>query len=90
MCPGLTDVAFEHLSRAKSLRKLRLAERGVKPAAALTDDGLAPIANATWLAELWLPRNDTGLTEAAILALKEKMPRTNVIPYTVEWKKPAP
>ncbi|MCB1235691.1 MAG: SUMF1/EgtB/PvdO family nonheme iron enzyme, partial [Verrucomicrobiae bacterium] len=90
MCPGLTDVAFEHLSRAKSLRKLRLAERGVKPAAALTDEGLVPIANATWLAELWLPRNDTGLTEAAILALKEKMPRTNVIPYTVEWKKPAP
>ena len=85
-CPQLTDVAFDYLSQAKSIQKLRLVERGVKPPAALTDKGLAKMAKATWLKELWLPRNDTGLTEDYINELKQLMPKTGVIPYTVQWQ----
>ena len=86
--PALTDVVFEHFARAKSLRKLRLVERGWQPPAALTNEGMFAIAPATWLTELWLPRNDTGLTEEAMNELKKLMPKTGVIPYTVEWDKP--
>ncbi len=89
-CPALTDVVFEHLARAKSLRKLRLVERGWRPPAALTDSGLLAIAPATWLTELWLPRDDSGLSEAGMKALEPLMPRTRVIPYTVEWKRETP
>ncbi|MCB1228630.1 MAG: SUMF1/EgtB/PvdO family nonheme iron enzyme [Verrucomicrobiae bacterium] len=86
-CPELTNVVFEQLARARSLKKLRLVERGWRPPAALSDDGLTAISRATWLTELWLPRNDTGLTEAGMNALKPLMPKTSVIPYTVDWNK---
>lgn len=85
-CPALTDVVFEQMARAKSLRKLRLVERGWQPPAALTNEGLLAIARANWLTELWLPRNDSGLTEEGMKALEPLMPKTNVIPYSVEWK----
>lgn len=88
-CPELTNVAFEQLARARSLKKLRLVERGWRPPAALSDEGLSAISRATWLTELWLPRNDTGITEAGINALKNLMPKTSVIPYSVEWNKEA-
>ena len=84
--PGLTDVAFDYLCRAKSIQKLRLAHRGHQPPSALTDDGLMTMAKATWLRELWLPRNDTGITEAKIDELDKQMPKTRVIPYTVSWE----
>ena len=84
--PDLTDVAFDHLSTAKSLDKLRLVEQGVTPAKALTNEGMMKMARATWLKELWLPRNDTGLTEEYMNELKKLMPKTGVIPYTVQWK----
>ncbi|MDV6030056.1 MAG: SUMF1/EgtB/PvdO family nonheme iron enzyme [Phycisphaera sp. RhM] len=80
---GLEDVAFEYLASAKSVEKLRLAHRGVRPPSALTNDGMMKMQTATWLKELWLPRNDTGLTEQKINELNELMPKTNVIPYTV-------
>jgi len=86
LAPGLRDVAFEHLSQAKSLRKLRLAQRGIRPAAALTNDGLMKMAAAVRLNELWLPRNDTQMTEEAMNELNRLMPKTNVIVYTVEGK----
>jgi len=86
MTPGLTDVAFDHLSRAKSVQKMRLAVQGTRPPAALTDVGVLKMANATWLKELWLPRNDTSITEQAIEELRTLMPKTGVIPYTVNWK----
>ncbi len=86
--PALTDVVFEIFSRAKNLRKLRLAEQGWQPPAALTNEGMETIASATWLAELWLPRNDTGLTEVAIEDLNQRMNKTNVIAYTVSWDRP--
>ena len=89
-CPALTNAVFEQLVFAKSLRKLRLVERGWQPPAALTDEGLLALAPATWLTELWLPRNDTGLTEDGMNALKPHLPKTNIIPYSVEWKKPDP
>ena len=38
------------------------------------------------LQELWLPRNDTGITEEKINELKALMPKTEVIAYTVEWE----
>lgn len=82
---GLTDVAFDYLSRAKSVTKLRLAHRGFRPPAALTDEGVMKMAAATGLRELWLPRNDTGMTEATMDKLKTMMPKTSVIPYTVTW-----
>ncbi|MFT5496755.1 MAG: sulfatase modifying factor 1 [Kiritimatiellia bacterium] len=85
-CPDLTDQAFDHLSGAKNIRKVRLVERGVQPPAALTNEGMMKMAKAVWLRELWLPRNDTGITEAAIEELKTLMPKTGVIPYTVSWK----
>ena len=84
--PDLTDVAFGHLSTAKSLDKLRLVEQGVPPAKGLTNEGMMQMARATWLKELWLPRNDTGITEAKIKELNELMPKTSVIPYTVSWQ----
>ncbi|WP_197455743.1 SUMF1/EgtB/PvdO family nonheme iron enzyme [Stieleria neptunia] len=83
--PGLEDVAFEYLAAAKSVEKLRLAHRGIRPPAALTNDGMMKIRGATWLKELWLPRNDTGITETKINELNELLPKTNVIPYTVTW-----
>ncbi|HIE95840.1 MAG: SUMF1/EgtB/PvdO family nonheme iron enzyme [Fuerstiella sp.] len=83
---GLTDVAFDFLSQARTLQKLRLAHRGHKPPAALTNEGLMKMAQATWLKELWLPRNDTGITEEKIDELQALMPKTGVIPYTVNWK----
>ncbi|WP_233903565.1 SUMF1/EgtB/PvdO family nonheme iron enzyme [Stieleria maiorica] len=83
--PGLRDAAFEYLARAKSVRKLWLANRGIRPAAALTNDGMIKLAKATWLQELWLPRNGTGITEDQINALNDQMPKTNVIAYTVSW-----
>lgn len=86
-CPGLVDSALGELATIKSLRKLRLVERGWQPPAALTNAGILVLAPATWLTELWLPRNDTNLTEAGIAALQTLMPDTGVIPYTVEWKK---
>ncbi|MEZ6131567.1 MAG: SUMF1/EgtB/PvdO family nonheme iron enzyme [Planctomycetaceae bacterium] len=85
LTPGLTDVAFEYLSRVKSLKKLRLAQRGIQPAAALTNDGLMKMEPAVWLTELWLPRNDTQMTEEKMNELKKRMPKTNVIVYTVDW-----
>ncbi|MDF1752779.1 MAG: SUMF1/EgtB/PvdO family nonheme iron enzyme [Verrucomicrobiales bacterium] len=84
-CPALTDAAFDHLSHGKSLRKIRLVERGVKPPEALTNQGILKMASANWLRELWLPRNGTGITEEAINELNQLMPKTQVIPYTVEW-----
>jgi hypothetical protein len=83
---GLTDVAFDYLSQARSVQKLRLAHRGHRHPAALTDEGLGRMAQATWLQELWLPRNDTGITEEKINELKALMPKTGVIAYTVEWE----
>ena len=85
-CPSLTDVAFDHLSRAKNLQKIRLVERDFQPPASLTNDGIMKMASATWLSELWLPRNDTGITEEAINELNKRMPKTGVIAYTVSWK----
>lgn len=84
--PELTDSAFEHLSSAKSVTKIRLAHRGVKPPSALTDRGIMKMANAKWLRELWLPRNDTGITEDQMKVLGERLPDANVIPYTVDWE----
>jgi Leucine-rich repeat (LRR) protein len=86
MTPGLTDVAFDYLANAKSLQKLRLAHRGYQPPAALTDAGLIKLSKATWLKEIWLPRNDTGMTEAEMNRLAKSLPKTRVIPYTVVWK----
>jgi hypothetical protein len=86
MTAALTDVAFDHLSQARSVEKLRLAHRGYKPPAALTNEGLMKMSKATWLRELWLPRNDTAMTEEQMMVLKSQMPKTGVIPYTVEWK----
>ncbi|MEO2014317.1 MAG: SUMF1/EgtB/PvdO family nonheme iron enzyme [Fuerstiella sp.] len=83
---GLTDVAFDYLSQARTVQKLRLAHRGHKPPAALTNEGLMKMSQATWLKELWLPRNDTGITEEKIDELQALMPKTGVIPYTVNWK----
>ena len=88
--PALTNVVFEQFARAKSLRKIRLVERGWQPPAALTNEGMMAIAPATWLTELWLPRNDTGITEAGMEELKKLMPKTGVIPYTVQWDRPNP
>jgi len=84
-CPGLTNAVFDPLARSKTLRKVRLAERGVQPPAALNNDGLAQLANSS-LAELWLPRNDTAMTEAFMKELQAKNPKLNIIPYTVNWK----
>jgi len=84
-CPGLTDAVFEPIARSKSLRKVRLAERGVQPAAALSNDGLAQLAGSH-IAELWLPRNDTGMTEEFMNQLKADNPKLGIIPYTVNWK----
>lgn len=84
--PSLTDVTFEYLATAKSLQKLRLAHSGYRPSAALTDAGMMKLAKAKWLKEIWLPRNDTGMTEAKMSLLNKLMPTTNVIPYTVQWK----
>jgi len=84
---GLTDVAFDYLSQARSVQKLRLAHRGHKPPAALSNEGLMKMAQATWLKELWLPRNDTEITEEQINELKALMTKTSVIPYTVDWNK---
>lgn len=81
--PGLQDIAFEHLSRAKSVTKLRLADRGYRAPTALTDSGVMKMASATWLRELWLPRNGTGITEDAINKLNQRMPKTNVIAYAI-------
>jgi len=86
-CPALADAALAELATIRSLRKLRLVERGWQPPAALTDAGILALAPATWLTEVWLPRNDTGLTERGIAALQQLMPKSGVIPYTVEWKK---
>lgn len=86
--PALTNVVFEQFARSKSLRKLRLVERGWQPPPALTNEGMMAIAPATWLTELWLPRNDTGITEAGMEDLKKLMPKTGVIPYSVEWDRP--
>ncbi|MDF1858871.1 MAG: SUMF1/EgtB/PvdO family nonheme iron enzyme [Verrucomicrobiales bacterium] len=86
--PALTNVIFELFATARSLRKLRLTERGWQPPSALTNEGLFAIAPATWLTELWLPRNDTGLTEEGFEELKILMPKTNVISYTVAWDRP--
>nr|WP_286177293.1 SUMF1/EgtB/PvdO family nonheme iron enzyme [Rhodopirellula sp. JC639] len=83
--PGLQDVAFEYLATAKSVRKLWLANRGFRPAAGLTNEGMIKMAKATWLRELWLPRNGTGITEDQINTLNDQMPKTNVIAYTVSW-----
>lgn len=85
MTPALTDVAFSYLSDAHSILKLSLAVRGYRPPAALTDEGLMQMNKAVWLKEFWLPRNDTGISEKQIEALKDLLPDTNVIPYTVEW-----
>ena len=84
---GIYDVAFDYLKQAKSVTKLRLAHRGIRPPAALTNEGMMKMAAATWLKELWLPRNDTGITEDKMNELKAMMPKTSVIPYTVSWKK---
>jgi formylglycine-generating enzyme required for sulfatase activity len=86
--PALTDVIFELFASAKSLRKLRLTERGWQPPSALSNEGLLAIAPATWLTELWLPRNDTAITEEGMEELKTLMPKTNVISYTVDWERP--
>ena len=83
---GLTDAAFDYLVQARSIQKLRLANRGYRPPAALTDEGLMKMAQATWLKELWLPRNDTGITEAKMDELQALLPKTSVIPYTVDWE----
>ena len=84
--PGLTDAAFDYLVQARSIQKLRLAHRGYRPPAALTDEGLMKMAQATWLKELWLPRNGTGITEAKMNELQALLPKTSVIPYTVDWE----
>ena len=84
--PGLTDVAFEYLANAKSLRRVRLAHQNHRPPAALSDAGLMKLAKATWLQELWLPRNDTEMTEAQMNRLVELLPKTRVIINTVQWK----
>lgn len=84
--PGLTDIAFDYLAQAKSIDKLRLAHRGFRPPSALTNDGLMKMANAIWLKEFWVPRNDTGITEEKLNELNTRMPQTNVIPYTVSWE----
>ncbi len=86
--PSLRDVAFDHLSLAKQIRKIRLAHRGHQPPSALTNQGLAKMTGATWLSELWLPRNDTGMTEQRMLELARSLPKTKIIPYTVEWDSP--
>ena len=44
------------------------------------------MTKATWLKELWLPRNDTGITEDYLNELKALMPNNGIIPYTVSWK----
>lgn len=88
--PALTNVVFEHAARSKSLRKLRLVERGWQPPAAFTNEGLDVLERAPWLTEVWLPRNDTGLTEAGIEAMNQRMPKTSFIPYSVEWDRPDP
>jgi formylglycine-generating enzyme required for sulfatase activity len=83
---GLTDTAFDYLVQARSVQKLRLAHGGHKPPVALTDEGLMKLAPATWLKELWLPRNDTGITEAKMNELQALLPKTSVIRYTVDWE----
>ncbi|MEZ6125632.1 MAG: SUMF1/EgtB/PvdO family nonheme iron enzyme [Planctomycetaceae bacterium] len=82
--PALTDDVFIHIGRSKSLKKLRLAHRGQRPPAALSDAGLMQMQPAVQLKELWLPRNGTQMTEAAMNELKRLMPETSVIPYTVD------
>ena len=84
--PALTDVVFEHLSRSKTLLKIRLVDQDTQPPAALTNEGLFLMQEAQQLRELWLPRQHTGLTEEMIGELKKLMPRTGVIPYSVRWK----
>ncbi len=86
LTPGLTDLVFEHFSQSKSILKLRLAHRGSKPPAALTDDGMVKMQKAKQLKELWLPRNGTAMTEAKMNELNQQMPQTGVIPYTVAWE----
>ena len=86
--PALTDLVFEQFARSKSLRKLRLVERGWQPPGAFTNEGILAIAPATWLTELWLPRNDTGITEEGMKELGKLMPKTSVIPYSVDWDRP--
>lgn len=83
--PLLTDVVFEHLSRCKSVQKLRFVERGQRPPVAISNAGIAALEKAHWLKEIWLPRNDTGVTEEAIKRLDDAMPKTGVIAYTVDW-----
>ena len=86
--PALTNIVFEQFARAKSVEKLRLVERGWEPPSAFTDEGILALASATWMTEIWLPRNDTGITEEGIAKLDEMMPKTGVIPYSVSWDKP--
>ena len=86
--PALTNIVFEQFARAKSVKKLRFVERGWEPPSAFTNEGILALASATWMTEIWLPRNDTGLTEEGIAKLDEMMPKTSVIPYTVQWDKP--
>lgn len=87
MTPALQDIAFDYLSTAKSVQKLKLAHRGYKPPAALSDLGMMKMAKATWVKEIWLPRNDTAMTEEQMNELNSLMPKTNVIVYTVAWPK---
>ncbi len=86
--PALTDIVFEQFARAKSVKKLRLLERGWEPPSAFTNEGILALARATWMKEIWLPRNDTGITEEGVAKLDELMPKTSVIAYTVEWDRP--
>lgn len=86
---SLTDVAFDYLSRARSIQKLKLAHRGYQPPSALTNVGLMKMSRATWMKEFWLPRNDTQMTEEKMNELNAVMPKTNVIVYTVDWKRGA-
>ncbi|HCS55280.1 MAG TPA: hypothetical protein DIW81_27455, partial [Planctomycetaceae bacterium] len=84
--PALTDVAFDYLSQCRSLLKLKLVYQGYRPPAALTNAGIMKMSSATWLRELWLPRNGTKITEDQILKLNQLMTNTGVIPYTATWK----
>jgi sulfatase modifying factor 1 len=84
---GLTDVAFDFLAEAKGIHKIRLAHRGFQPASQLTNAGLMKMSHASWLRELWIPRNGTKITEDKITELQKLIPKSGVIPYTVTWQK---
>jgi len=83
--PQLTDVVFEHLSQCDSLVKLWLVDQDTQPAAALTNEGMFKLQRLENLRELWLPRHHTQMTEDKMLELKELMPNSPVIPYSVRW-----